>query len=147
MRWLFLFLATPAAAWDFAPGLPCLLTHEEPGLEVLLTHDPTQPLYSITLTRSQPWGAGDVFSIAFDNGPTISTSRQERSADGRALTVSDAGFGNVIAGIIAGGTATAILGDDSVSFSLSDAAEPTLNYARCEPVASASLTWARHPAT
>ena len=144
---MLLFLATPATAWDFTPGLPCLLTHEEPGLEVLLTHDPTQPLYSITLTRSEPWGAGDVFSIAFDNGPMISTNWQERSADGRALTVTDAGFGNVIAGIVAGGTATAILGDDSVSFSLAGAAEPTLDYARCEPVAAASLTWTRRPAT
>ncbi|MEM1238066.1 MAG: hypothetical protein AAGI10_13945 [Pseudomonadota bacterium] len=147
MRWIYLplaFAATPAATWEFTPGLPCLLTHEEPGLEVTLTHDPTQPLYSITITRQAPWAAGDVFSIAFGNGPTISTNRQEISDEGRSLTVSDRGFGNVIAGIAAGGTATATLGADSVSFSLADAAEPAFDYAACEPVAFASLTPPSH---
>lgn len=130
---LLVLLATPATAWEFTPGLPCLLTHAEPGLEVELTHDPTQPLFSITLRRGEPWPDAPVFSIAFENGPVISTPLHALTEDGRALSVADRGFGNVIAGLVAGGTAVAQVGDVTVPFSLSGAAEPTRDYAACVP--------------
>jgi len=91
-------MPSTAAAWEFTPGLPCLLTHGEQELDIELTHDPLAPLYTITLRRAQPWPDGQVFSIAFEGGVTISTNRQVISEGGRALTVSDRGFGNVIVG-------------------------------------------------
>ncbi|MEM9438222.1 MAG: hypothetical protein AAGA15_14385, partial [Pseudomonadota bacterium] len=96
MRFLVvLLLASPAAAWEFTPGPPCLLTHAEQGIEVELTHDPSAPLFTITLRRAEPWPEGGVFSISFAGGATISTDRQTLSDGGRALTVADRGFGNV----------------------------------------------------
>ncbi|MEM8593174.1 MAG: hypothetical protein AAGF13_11680 [Pseudomonadota bacterium] len=134
---LLLLLASPAAAWEFTPGATCVLEHEEAGLEVTLTHDPEQPLYSITLRRGEPWPEADVFSIAFSNGPTISTPLHAITEEGRALSVADRGFGNVIAGLIAGGTATAFLGEVAETFSLTGAAEPTRAYAECRPLPAA----------
>ena len=130
-------LATPAAAWEFTPGPICVLSHSEGDVEVTLTHDPVAPEFSITLSRGAPWPAGDVFSIAFARGPTISTNRHELGDGGRSLTVRDRGFGNVILGLLAGGTATAFIGETAVAFSLDGAAEPTADYAACAPVASA----------
>lgn len=123
----------PAAAWEFTPGLPCLLTHVEQGVEVELTHDPTQPLFSITLRRSEPWPDAPVFTMSFENGPTISTPWHALSEGGRALSVADRGFGNVIAGLLGGGQAEAQLGDVTETISLSGADDPTRDYAACQP--------------
>lgn len=126
-------LSAPAAAWEFTPGLPCLLTQETPNVAVELTHDPRKPLYSITLTRAVPWPEGDVFSITFD-GParlTISTNRHVLSNGGRSLTVTDSGFSNVLVGIAHNFVGTARLGGAAEVFSLADAAEPTRAFAQC----------------
>ncbi|MEO0485946.1 MAG: hypothetical protein AAF092_08545 [Pseudomonadota bacterium] len=128
-----LFFASPAAAWDFMPGLPCLLTHSDPALDIALTHDPTQPLYTIALTRDAPWPEGESFSLAFANGITISTPFHALTNDGRTVTVADRGFGNVIIGLMSGGIATAILGPEAVPFSAIGAAEPTRAFAACTP--------------
>ena len=79
-----------------------------------MTYDPSQPEpYAISLTRpDDPWPATDSFGLRFD-GPaalTIGTSRHQLSADGRTLTVSDTGFGNVLDGLALNGTATALAG-------------------------------------
>jgi hypothetical protein len=126
-------LASPAAAWEFTPGLPCLLTHEEQGLAIELTHDPRQPLFTITLTAPTPWPMGDVFSIRFIGaaGLTISTNRHVLSADGRALTVSDTGFGNVLAGLSLNATAEAQIGSETARFDLSGAADPVALFSIC----------------
>ncbi|MEM9855542.1 MAG: hypothetical protein AAF841_14010 [Pseudomonadota bacterium] len=134
---LFCLIASPLHAWDFSPGAPCLLSDEQDGLKIELTHDPVAPLYSITLTRQVPWPQAPVFSIAFSQGPTISTNRHTLSGDGLSLTVEDRGFGNVIAGMVAGGSAQARLGNVTESFSLRDAAEPALDFNACAPSASA----------
>ena len=44
-----------AQAWEFTPGLPCLLTHEENGIAFALTYDPGLPLYVITITHPERW--------------------------------------------------------------------------------------------
>lgn len=134
-----LFLATPASAWDFTPGLPCLLTHDQGTVSAELTYDPTAPLYSITITRSTPWPDAPVFAMRFDGpaGLTISTDRQTLSADRRALTVTDRGFGNVLNGLQFNQTATALLGDQAVSFDLSDAADAVAAFRDCKPTAGA----------
>ncbi|MEM9436072.1 MAG: hypothetical protein AAGA15_03455, partial [Pseudomonadota bacterium] len=86
--------------------------------------------------RAEPWPEGGVFSISFAGGATISTDRQTLSDGGRALTVADRGFGNVIAGLATSPFATARVGEVSEQFSLEGAAGPTDDYARCEPAAA-----------
>ena len=135
MRWSFalFLLASPAYAWEFTPGLPCLLNHAQGDIAVELTHDPTQPLFSITLTRAEPWPEADVFSLRFEGpaGLTISTNRHQLGNNGRSLTVTDRGFGNVLTGLSFNQTAVALIGDQAVSFSLDGAAPPTAAFRDC----------------
>ncbi|MEL6913723.1 MAG: hypothetical protein AAFP13_04425 [Pseudomonadota bacterium] len=134
---LLLLAAGPAAAWDFTAGTPCTLTHAEPPLEVILTHDPAAPLYTITLRRSEPWPVGGIFSITFEGGITISTNRHVLSEAGRALTVADRGFGNVIDGMVTSPRAIARLEGVEERFSLTGAAEPARALEACQPAPAA----------
>lgn len=104
-----------------------------------LTHDPTQPLYSITITRAAPWVGAPVFSMAFRGGAALSiaTDRHELSDDGTALTVTDRGFGNVLRGLASNETAIATLGDQRVEIPLQGAADPVEQFRRCEARAGA----------
>ncbi|MFY9209978.1 MAG: hypothetical protein WAO69_02520 [Aestuariivita sp.] len=126
-------LATPVTAWEFTPGLPCVLNHVEDGIAVELTHDPTQPLFTITLTRPTPWPEAEIFALSFQGGSdlTITTNRHELSDAGRSLTVTDRGFGNVLNGLILNDTATALIGGAAVPFSLTGADGPTRAFADC----------------
>jgi len=141
MRYLICLLVwtSPAAAWEFTPGLPCLLTHTENGAEVELTYDPTAPLHSITIKTLAPWPDGAVFGLRFSGaaGMTITTDRHVVSPDRRALTVTDRGFGNVLNGLQRNDTATALLGDSAVTFSLAGADAPVDKFRRCEASAGA----------
>ncbi|MFK7746480.1 MAG: hypothetical protein AB8B47_15610 [Roseobacter sp.] len=130
-------LASPAAAWEFTPGLPCLLTHTEAGAKIELTYDPTQPLYSVTVERTAPWPGAPIFAMQFEgpSGLTISTDRHTIRRDGRAVRAADTGFGNVLNGLQFNDTVTAILGDTAVSFSLEGAAEPVAAFRLCQPQA------------
>lgn len=127
--------AAPASAWDFTPGLPCVLTHQIDEAEIELTYDPRQPLYSVTIRQIDPLPQGDVFVMRFDgpSGLTISTNRHVMSPDGRAVTVTDTGFGNVLNGLQFNDTATALLGGRAVSFPLTDAAEQVAAFRLCQP--------------
>jgi len=129
----FLIIATPASAWEFTPGLPCLLTHEESGVAVRLTHDPTRPLFSITVSRAIPWPEADLFAIRFDgaSGLTITTNRHQLDETGKSLTVTDHGFGNVLDGLSRNDTATALIGGQSVQVSLTGAAGPVQAFEAC----------------
>ncbi len=137
MRLLLLMtlLAAPAQAWEFTPGLPCVLTHETAEAEIELTYDPTQPLYSVTIRQNNPLPAGDTFAMRFEGpaGLTISTTRHVLSRDGRAVTVVDTGFGNVLNGLQFNTTASALIGDRVISFPLAGAAEPVAAFRVCLP--------------
>ncbi|WP_375229886.1 hypothetical protein [Roseobacter sp. S98] len=130
-------LATPAAAWEFTPGLPCVLTHSTPQAEIELTYDPTQPLYTVTIRRDLPFDSAPVFAMRFDGDLPISiaTDRHMASRDGRSVTVQDRGFGNVLNGLQYNATATAILGTAKVTFPLAGAAEPVAAFRACRPEA------------
>ena len=127
--------ATAGQAWDFTPGLPCVLSHQSAQAEIELTYDPTKPLYTVTVRREVPWTNDPVFSMRFDGAASlsISTDRHALSRDGRSLTVQDTGFGNVLNGLQFNDTVTAILGDQTVQFSLAGAAEPVAGFRRCQP--------------
>lgn len=130
-----LLVASPATAWEFIPGLPCLLTHENNTAQIELTYDPTAPLYSVTIRQQAPWPGAPVFAMRFD-GPAslaISTDRHALSRDGRAVTVTDSGFGNVLNGLQFNDTVTATLGNTTTVFSLDGASEPVARFRECKP--------------
>ena len=84
-------LAGLATAWEAVPGPICVLSHEEDDSKVRVTYDPTGPLYSVTVSGSEPWANAPVLGITFDGpfGLTITTNRHQ--IDGASLTVSDCG--------------------------------------------------------
>lgn len=129
-----LFCATPATAWEFRETDVCTLTHTDPAAEVVITFDPAQPLYTITLTRPErPWPAGPDFRIRFD-GPrpiAIGTTRQVISDDGRSLSVSDTGFGNVLDGVQFNTLMFATVGDQGITIPLAGAAGPMADFRAC----------------
>lgn len=142
MRFLLalLLLATPAQAWDFTATPVCTIFNDAPGLSVRVTYDPSQPEpYAITLTRPDPWPQTDTFGLSF-NGPaamTIGTSRHKLSGDGRSLSVTDTGFGNVLDGLAYNGTATALAGETAVPFDLTGARPAVEAFKACNVVPSA----------
>ena len=132
-------LSSQAAAWEASIDGPlCVLTHATEALEIRLTYDPGTPLYTITLTRAEtPWPQAPVFALQF-SGPRpnlITTDRQV--TDGRSLTVTDRGFGNVLDGLQFNQTATALIGDAAVSFPLDDAAPAVATFRACISAPSA----------
>ncbi len=135
-----IILTTPALAWDFTPTPICTLLEDTPDLSIRVTFDPTQPEpYAITLTRPDPWPAADTFGLRFDGptGMTIGTSRHQLSPDGRSLTVTDSGFGNVLDGLAFNGMATALAGDTKVPFDLTGAGPAVEAFRACNVVPSA----------
>ncbi|MEO0752598.1 MAG: hypothetical protein AAFY25_12435 [Pseudomonadota bacterium] len=129
-----LILTTSAHAWDFTPSTPCILSHDTPQGQIELTYDPTGPLYTITITRPEPWPDAPSFAMRFDGpqGRTIGTDRHQLSNGGRSLTVMDRGFGNVLDGLQFNQTATAASGDAEVTFPLDGAADPVAAFRACE---------------
>jgi hypothetical protein len=136
-----LLLTSPAQAWDFTPAPICTLFEDTPDLAIRVTYDPSQPEpYAISLTRTtDPWPATASFGLRFD-GPaalSIGTSRHQLSADGRTLTVSDTGFGNVLDGLALNSTATALAGATQIPFDLAGAGPAVEAFRACGVVPSA----------
>ncbi|MEM1064468.1 MAG: excinuclease ABC subunit B [Pseudomonadota bacterium] len=127
--------ATPAAAWEFSPTPVCTLSHAEPGARLDVTYDVrAEEPYAITVTRTDAaWPEAPVFAMRFDGprGLTISTNRHRLSEGGRAITVSDRGFGNVLDGLEFNATATAILGETELGFPLAGAAPEVQKFRDC----------------
>ena len=134
------FLVTPAQAWDFIPTPVCTLFESRPDFSVRVTYDPAQPEpYAITLTRPEPWPESATFGLRFE-GPralTIGTDRHRLSPDGKSLTVTDRGFGNVLDGLEFNGTATALADATEVPFDLTDAAPAVREFRACGVAPSA----------
>jgi hypothetical protein len=127
-------LPLPALGWEAGrDGALCTLTHSEPGAEIRLTHDPRGPVYTITLTRPTRWPEAPVFALRFDGGAgmTISTDRHVLSDEGRSLTVTDRGFGNVLSGLSENATATGLTGEAALSFGLQGAAPEVAEFEAC----------------
>ncbi|WP_297618325.1 hypothetical protein [uncultured Roseicyclus sp.] len=130
---LFSLCPLPALAWEAGRiGAVCTLTSQSG--DMALTHDPAGPVFSITVTRGEPWPEAALFGIAFLGGDalTITTDRHIRSDDGLSITVTDRGFGNVLAGMARNATATAFAGQVSLTVSLAGAAPEVAIFAACE---------------
>lgn len=132
---LLTLLASPAYAWEYTYGMPCILTHETADAAIELKYYPSEPLYSLTVRQNSPLPTSDVFAMRFDGpaGLTISTTRHSLSNDRREITVIDTGFGNVLNGLQFNTTATALLGDRAISFRLTGAADPVARFRLCKP--------------
>jgi len=122
-------LLTAAHAWEFSPTPICTLSHTEAQADVAVTYDPLTRLYAIDITTPQGWPDAPAFSIQFSRAATISTNRH--SVTGNTLRVADVGFGNVLDGIAAGGTATAFTQTAATRFALDGAAEPVQRFRDC----------------
>ena len=142
MRFLLalLLLTIPAQAWDFTPTPICTIRNDTPTLSVRVTYDPGQPQpYAISLTRPDPWPITETFGLRFE-GPmamSIGTSRHQLSPDGRTVTVTDTGFGNVLDGLALNGFAAAMAGDTLVPFDLTGARPAVEAFRACGEVPSA----------
>ena len=131
---ILLCIASPALAWEASlSGHVCELTHEDKAARVRLTFDPAIPEYSISITSDQGWSPSPTFAIHFEGprGLAISTTRQVISGDGATVTVRDSGFGNVLDGLEFNDTATAILGEETVTFGLANAAPEVRAFRAC----------------
>lgn len=135
-----LLLAAPARAWEFTAAPVCTILEKTPDLSIRVAYDPSEPEpYAITLTRPEPWPLTETFGLRFD-GPmamTIGTSRHQLSPDGRSLTVTDTGFGNVLDGLAYNGTATALAGETAVPFDLTGARPAVEAFRACNVVPTA----------
>lgn len=130
---VFAVIAAPAQAWQFSPTPICTLSATEAATQTIITYDGAT--YTLRLTHPQGWPVGPdagVFSIAFaPNGPVISTSRHRVS--GTTLSVSDSGFGNVLAGLSLNQTAIASVANVTRRIDLTGAAGPTEAFRQCRP--------------
>ena len=133
---LLALIATPAAAWEFRADPVCTLTHATRDASITITRDPALPEpYAIAVTRAEPWPAAPGFAIGFQGARpfVIGTDRHRLSPDGRTLTVTDTGFGNVLAGLELGGRAVATSGGAEAAFDLTGAAGPVQAFRACQP--------------
>lgn len=125
--------AGPAGAWEFSASPVCTLSDAgQPS--VVVTYDPrADEPYSLTLSSDLPWPDARVFGLTFDGprGLTITTDRHRLWGDGRNLTVTDRGFGNVLDGLERGTAATAFLGPDRYRIVLEGAAEAVRAFRAC----------------
>ncbi|MEO0719175.1 MAG: hypothetical protein AAFZ06_09895 [Pseudomonadota bacterium] len=128
-----LLASTPVQAWEVEVDRLCKLVHDEADASVVVTYDPSIPEYAISITLTRDWLNDAVFAIRFDGprGNTISTGRHVISGDGSTLRVADSGFGNVLNGLEYNNTATALLGDQAVPFSLDGAAPAVREFRAC----------------
>jgi hypothetical protein len=126
--------AAPAFAWEArVSGAVCELTNEDKAVQVRLTYDPSIPEYSISITSGQGWSPSPTFAIRFagPRGLIISTERQVISDDRATVTVKDSGFGNVLDGLEFNNAATAILGNEAVTFRLENAGPAVRAFRAC----------------
>lgn len=137
---LVILVATPVHAWDFTDIPVCTVFNDAPGLSIRVTYDPSLPEpYAIELTRPDAWPESETFGLRF-NGPaagTIGTTRHRLSDDGRTLTVTDTGFGNVLDGLANNGTATALAGPLQLPVDLTGARPAVEAFRTCGIVPSA----------
>lgn len=127
-------LATQATAWEFTPGMPCVLTHQSGDVAVTLTYDPVTPLYSISLRQTEGFPVAPTFGLRFDGDLplAIGTDRHQFTDNRRRVTVQDSGFGNVLNGLQFNKLMTAFVGAQIISVPLNGAAEPVAAFRACQ---------------
>ena len=124
-------LASPATAWEFSPLPVCTLDHLSGDSRLTVTYDATasEP-YAIEIS-SPDIAPAPVFGIRFSGGTNLTITTDRHSVEGSSVRVSDRGFGNVLNGIEFGDTATALLGNTVIPFSLEGADAPMQAFRAC----------------
>ncbi len=130
---ILMLTTTPVLAWEARSGIVCELAYDDDSASVLVTYDPATLDYAIAITPDRPWMNSPVFAMQFDGplGNVITTDRHVISGGGATLTVTDRGFGNVLNGLEYNHTATALLGDRSISVPLAGAAPAVQEFRAC----------------
>lgn len=130
----FLFLASPATAWEFSPVPICTLCQTTQAVEVTVTYDASLPEYAIRITLTDgTWPESPIFALAFEGGIplTIQTDRHVLSDGDKSVTVRDRGFGNVLNGMEFNGIAIALLGDKALPIPLTGIKGPMQSFRNC----------------
>lgn len=132
---LMILTPLPALAWE-AGRMGAICTLSDGSGNVVLTHDPSGPVYTITARRADPWPEAAIFGMTFlgQNGLTITTDRHLRAPDGLSITVTDRGFGNLLAGMRGNDTATLFAGPARMTVSLAGAAPAIAIFEACTPL-------------
>ena len=131
---------SPAFAWEAGiDGGLCTLDHAGDEADVRLTYDPVLPEYTIAIRAAEPWPEAGVFAMRFEGSQSnrISTGRHVLSDDGRTLSVSDRGFGNVLNGLEFNAIALAATGEAVVVIDLAGAAPEVAAFRACITAPSA----------
>lgn len=128
-------IASPVFAWEFSSSPVCTLLHSTEDAELKVTFNSrTDGPYAIEITQEEGvWQPAPMFMMGFD-GPrrnAISTDRHQIDPEGKSLTVTDSGFGNVLDGIEYNFVAIARSGETALVFSLTGAAEPVQKFRLC----------------
>ena len=125
-------LATPATAWEFTASPACMVSHETADGELKLSYDPRLPdPYAIAVTANTQWPDAPIFGMRFDGPSALTITTDRQIVDGPTVTVRDQSFGNVLNGLEFNATATALLGDNAISFPLNDAAPEIQRFRAC----------------
>mmetsp|Transcript_29475 Transcript_29475/g.57763 ORF Transcript_29475/g.57763 Transcript_29475/m.57763 type:complete len:140 (+) Transcript_29475:3716-4135(+) len=123
--------ALPAHAWQFTPKPICMLTHSEADTNVAVTYDHATRLYAISITTAQGWPTAPAFSIRFDGMQSNTISTRRHQTEGNTITVTDAGFANVLNGLEFNESATAFTATAAATVSLNGAQEPVQHFRDC----------------
>ena len=129
-----LLFTSPAAGWEFSPSPICTLTDTSDAGAMTVTYDPAIIEYTITVTLPQgSWPEAQTFGMAFagERPIRIQTDLFTISPDGRSLTVTDRGFGNVLNGLQFNTRAYAVLGNRTAGFSLDGIAPAITAFRGC----------------
>ena len=128
-------IGSPSLAWDFTTSPICTVTDRGSDTGLKLTFD--GELYALHLSHLEGWQNAEVFAIRFaPNGPFIQTTWHQ--IDGQTLSVSDAGFGNVLKGLQDNQVAQVLLDETFREIDLNGAYTPVENFKNCKPGAALS---------
>lgn len=128
-------LATPAFAWEFSSSPICTLSHTTEKADLTVTYNRrSDGPFAIEITQGDGnWQPSPVFLMRFD-GPrrsVITTDRHTLGPEGKTLTVTDRGFGNVLDGIEFNIIAIAKSGETTLVFPLTGAAPAVRRFRVC----------------
>ncbi|CTQ50610.1 hypothetical protein [Jannaschia donghaensis] len=124
-------LPLPAFAWTFSPVPICTLDHAGSTASIQVTYDPNTTLYSMHVDRAGGWPEARTLSVTFAGAATFTITTTRHQIAGQRVSVTDRGFGNVLSGLAAGGTATVVLGDVAEVFDLTGAAPQVARFDAC----------------
>ena len=129
---LAVLLPTSAASWEFSPSTLCTLSHQSERTRLEITYDPAIPEYRLTLhLLTGQWARSETFGMSFRGGRQLPIGTARHETNDSALTVSDTGFGTVLAGLEFNATATAFTNSQSEQVSLAGAAPAVRKFRRC----------------